>query len=83
MTMKQFRRRLSLQMCKYHSYREEYPGDEFLRTTTIQEKKRCGRKRKVSQAQEGTGHYDHGVTYEQYVEQLGEMTSGVQKRFLQ
>ena len=81
MTMKQFRRRLSLQMCEYRSYREEYPGDEFLHTTTIQEKKSCGKKRKVSLAQEGTIQYEVGLTYQQYVEQLGEMTPGVPKRF--
>jgi hypothetical protein len=35
MTMKQFHRRLSKQMCDYKSYSEEYPGDEFLHTTTV------------------------------------------------
>ena len=80
MTMKQFRRRLSLQMCEYRCYREEYPGDEFLRSTTMRSKSRRGKRKRVSQ-KKGDGHYDYGVTYEQYVEQLGETTPGVPKRF--
>jgi hypothetical protein len=70
MTMKRFRRRLSKQMCEYKCYREEYPGDEFLRTTTVRAKKRCGTKRKVSEAQKRTTEYEGGVTYEQYVDQV-------------
>jgi hypothetical protein len=81
MTMKRFRRRLSKQMCEYKSYREEYPGDEYLHTTTIRTKKRCGTKRKVSEAQNRTTEYEGGVTYEPYVDQVGYVTPGVPKRF--
>jgi hypothetical protein len=75
MITKQFRRRLSLQMCEYRSYREKNPGCEFLRTTTMQNKKRHGRKRKVSQTQEGTGHFDHNMS-NSLVKQLREFRRG-------
>jgi hypothetical protein len=26
-------------MCNYRSYKEEYPGDKFLRTTTVKSRK--------------------------------------------
>ncbi len=81
MTMKRFRRRLSKQMCEYKSYREDYPGDEYLRTTTIRAKTRRGTKRKVSEAENRTTECEGGVTYEQYVDQVGDVTPGVPKRF--
>ena len=61
MITKQFRRRLSLQMCEYRSYREKNPGCEFLR--------------KVSQTQEGTGHFDHNMS-NSLVKQLREFRRG-------
>jgi hypothetical protein len=64
-------------MCEYKSYQEEYPGDEFPSTTTVQSKKRQGKKRKASVQ----NPYEGGVTYQQYVEQIGETTLGVPKRF--
>jgi hypothetical protein len=58
-------------MCEYNSYQEEYPGDDFLHTTTVLNKKRVS----------VLNPYEGGVTYQQYVEQIDDATPGVPKRF--
>jgi hypothetical protein len=75
MTMKQFRRRFSQQMCNYRSYKEHYPGDEFLRTTTKVERNRRGKRKATDQLHRGR------VTYGDYMEMNQEDETGVPLRF--